>query len=441
MDYIYLENVRKHITTLIPNTVIKHSKIAADSIDIFDGKKGLVCCNGTKVSSKRYGNIFEVYLQSVSSNYVHLLKIEKAYFDFTHSEIKLLKKITKAIRSTNNTSADKIKNIPQTLEADCSFPLFIIAQLMRGDCEYRWSTPIFYLRLLQNLTFQTYEGAKCTSGFICVTDFKNFISAISKNNRCTFNKFDMPIVVQEDFFSMPTSYRYIDGRNSFYVCDRAKNVYGVLNFKNPQEFSLYDRCDGEFIQDILRLNYCKWIAYVGYSNDVVLYVHEYPQIKWERNQWKLREKQQLIKIFLENGCTEEFSKSISQIIFTLSELHMGSLILITDREVPKAIGKIDESILGHELYKVIEEQNCKELKKTNKILRILSSDGLTAFDKNGEILECGSIIDLSSSPEHKIVGGGRTQAAKKASEYGIAIKVSEDGPITVFKNNENIIKL
>lgn len=180
---------------------------------------------------------------------------------------------------------------------------------------------------------------------------------------------------------------------------------------------------------------------MGYSNDVVLYVHAYPQIKWERNQWRLREKQQLENIFLRNGCIDEFAKLISKIIFTLSELHMGSLILITNKDIPQSIGKIDESELGQALYKIIEEHNCEDLKKNNKILRLLSSDGLTVFDKKGDILECGSIIDLSSGSGNRIAGGGRTQAAQTASEYGIAVKISEDGPITVFKEKETILKL
>lgn len=95
MDYTYLENVGKCIKTLIPNLFVNHFKIASDETDVFDDDKGLICCNGTKVTSKRKGNIFEVYLQSITFDYVHLLKIEKLHFDFTACEIKLLKKNNK----------------------------------------------------------------------------------------------------------------------------------------------------------------------------------------------------------------------------------------------------------------------------------------------------------------------------------------------------------
>lgn len=68
---------------------------------------------------------------------------------------------------------------------------------MRGDNESRWSSPMLYLRLLQNLTFQTYEENKCTSGFICVTDIKMFLAAIDKKGEYTFSEFVEPIFVMK----------------------------------------------------------------------------------------------------------------------------------------------------------------------------------------------------------------------------------------------------
>lgn len=82
----------------------------------------------------------------------------------------------------------------------------------------------------------------------------------------------------------------------------------------------------------------------------------------------------------------------------------------------------------------------KELIKSNRILGLLSSDGLTVFNKNGDVIDCGSIIDLSGG-NGQVTGGGRTQAASIASNYGISIKISEDGPISVFEKGSCILSL
>lgn len=41
-----------------------------------------------------------------------------------------------------------------------------------------------------------------------------------------FLAFDSPVRLHEDFFQDPITYRYVDGRNAFYVIDRQSDVRG-----------------------------------------------------------------------------------------------------------------------------------------------------------------------------------------------------------------------
>jgi len=68
---------------------------------------------------------------------------------------------------------------------------------------------------------------------------------------------------------------------------------------------------------------------------------------------------------------------------------------------------------------------------------LLSLDGATVIDWKGNIHAAGAIISVDSG----IMGGGRTTAAKKLSEYGLAFKVSEDGSITGFHENVEMFKI
>ena len=55
---------------------------------------------------------------------------------------------------------------------------------------------------------------------------------------------------------------------------------------------------------------------------------------------------------------------------------------------------------------------------------LLELDGAMVLSSDGKIHVIGTIIKLDGSGSE---GGGRTAAAKQLSEYGLAIKVSQDG--------------
>ena len=61
-------------------------------------------------------------------------------------------------------------------------------------------------------------------------------------------------------------------------------------------------------------------------------------------------------------------------------------------------------------------------------------DGAVLLKKNGDIIAIGAIINIKDG---EISEGGRTAAARKLAEKGIAVKVSNDGYIRAFKKKDN----
>lgn len=62
---------------------------------------------------------------------------------------------------------------------------------------------------------------------------------------------------------------------------------------------------------------------------------------------------------------------------------------------------------------------------------ILSLDGATVVSMNGDFYCAGSIVSVPSDSS----GGGRTAATKKLANYGVGIKISEDGYIEAYGKN------
>jgi hypothetical protein len=53
----------------------------------------------------------------------------------------------------------------------------------------------------------------------------------------------------------------------------------------------------------------------------------------------------------------------------------------------------------------------------------------------------GEIIDARAAQDLQFAGGGRTQAALAASMFGLVLKVSQDGPISLFRQGAEVLKL
>ncbi|MCB2226110.1 MAG: hypothetical protein KQH53_05470 [Desulfarculaceae bacterium] len=86
--------------------------------------------------------------------------------------------------------------------------------------------------------------------------------------------------------------------------------------------------------------------------------------------------------------------------------------------------------------KTIKTMTNKKFQKLDRRLRqeLLALDGATILTHDGDVLAVGAIISVPSGSD----GGGRRAAAKKGSTLGLGIKVSEDGEITAFKNEEQV---
>lgn len=64
---------------------------------------------------------------------------------------------------------------------------------------------------------------------------------------------------------------------------------------------------------------------------------------------------------------------------------------------------------------------------------ILSLDGATVVSLNGDFYCAGSIVSVPGGSS----GGGRTAATKKLAQYGVGIKISEDGYIEAYGFNQS----
>jgi DNA integrity scanning protein DisA with diadenylate cyclase activity len=132
------------------------------------------------------------------------------------------------------------------------------------------------------------------------------------------------------------------------------------------------------------------------------------------------------------------------VLLAISDMRRGTLILIPDDEerLPPTAGHIDNSKIGRTLYQLLQGQLISTLRTRQAAVGMLTSDGLTTIARSGCVLNCGEIVHMGEVDDTlRQAGGGRTQAAIAASRYGLVIKISEDGPISFYKDGREEISI
>lgn len=71
-------------------------------------------------------------------------------------------------------------------------------------------------------------------------------------------------------------------------------------------------------------------------------------------------------------------------------------------------------------------------------MQALALDGAMILDYSGRIVAAGAILNSIAS---NAGGGGRLAAARELSKHGVSLKVSSDGPITCFQNQNLVFRV
>lgn len=98
--------------------------------------------------------------------------------------------------------------------------------------------------------------------------------------------------------------------------------------------------------------------------------------------------------------------------------------------------KQDKCTKSANLIKIIKGRKFHELGRKLR-LELMGIDGATVIDYDGTILAVGAIIKIEAGS----TGGGRLAAAKMLSNYGIAIKISNDGSIQGFRADRSRLRV
>jgi hypothetical protein len=432
--------IQRIIRRLLPSVSVTEEVVSEQELRArFPGWKG----NYNKISGVILNNhLINLWLKD-KINEICVINIRRESLDLTKNERSVFNSFPKTMEGFFPDAEDRAGQTSGKIASRYAFGNILIARHLRGYTAANFWTQALIISELQELSLRRYEGQPCSSGVICVSEISEYIQKIDQA-LYRLDLFDDEIFIEEGFFENAASYRYVDGRNSFYLIDHWRRIYGVVRIRNPSQFSLVDRADLRHITPLFRPNNGRVAAYyIGRNDDVNIITRKLVHFKWHKLYWHILDRNILFSMLTQFGLMDLEAKLLIATLLAVSELRFGALVLVASKvgQHPIRVGKIDTSRLSVALYQSTERKRISELANEHAAVGVLSSDGLTTISLEGVIVSTGDIIDVRNDENNTNAGGGRTQAAIAASQFGLAIKVSEDGPLTLYRNGAKILEL
>lgn len=421
------------LTQLIPNTRLRTMD---EEESLGHGSAGT---SGFQVDPAGNAVLWFTYPQNVRPLY---FSVERPGIGLTSNELAILELIPPSIEELRLGGSLSFMGLSLKFSSKLGFGDVLMAKFLDTTDSLAINNRLSIFLALQDLSFRYYEDKRCSSGFYYTAEPQAFKTRVADTN-FRFYPFEEPMPFHYEIFSSPASFRYVDGRNSYYVIDHQLMLHGILRMKNPDQFSLVARLRNLHVKSLLvDMPGKPWVAFVGLKEEVYVLIKPELQIKWSKNHWQLRDRTLIFTLLARFGLKEDLQPLLVSLLFALSEGGYGASILIPEDEdkLPPAIGKIDHTDIGSHLRRMIQRSSIVELDSTNSLLGIIASDGLTSISREGLILSCGDIIDISRAALLQSQGGGRSQAAIAASFHGLSIKISQNGPLSFYWQGQLLLQ-
>lgn len=319
-----------------------------------------------------------------------------------------------------------------------------VARYIRGDRKgVFWPTQRL-IQLLKNLSYQRYEGSPATTGFLIYrTQLDDFLETLEKTRYDWLDLGEDRRRITGDFFRNPLSYRFVDGYRALFVSDIRMNVKGTIRTSAPgPRDNIEQLANRETVSLLSKAGSGAFAIYVNKASEVEIVLDSDKILLWRKGYWGVFDPD-ILREFLAGKLDKRSIDYLAWSVYALSKARHGTVVLIAEDETALeslrmgSVGGRDP--LSRALIRHARGTKIGILKRSGELSRILSSDGLTVINRQGELLDTGVIIDTSRVRD-LVTGGGRTTAATAASHFGRVVKVSEDGPVELFQDGHSIYR-
>jgi hypothetical protein len=280
----------------------------------------------------------------------------------------------------------------------------------------------------RDFLFMKHEGRPLEQGLLMTWD-QSRLREEAETHAYSLLSFSRELNYRDAMKEFKSISQLSDGRNSLLVVNQEGRLKYLLRFHESQS-------DGEATEWEIVPQRFRHLKNILFNQDLILVVTFHSELvflnrtgvlKLTGNMWH-RITGTPLTYYLKGYLSEENSRRLSEMLVEMSALKIGASILITEKAGPL----IDSSRKG--VVREFKESSLGNIATVNRqwFLKMAGIDGCTIIGSDGGILNAGVILTL---PERFTKGeeGARSAATRYGSTFGLGIKVSADGPMTVYE--------
>ena len=373
-----------------------------------------------------------------------LFRAVRDELDFTTTEISFIQELLAAFEGLYGGFSAKGYAAHFRTALLTSLTDIAVARYLRGDRKGVFWPVESLIQLLKNLSYQRYEGTPATTGFLIYrSQLENFIDSLETSHYNWFDLGKQRQRVNADFFRNPLTYRFVDGLRALFVCDIRMNVKGTIQTGSARPRKPVEPLAWRDTQALLgKAGEAAFAIFVNKVSEVEVVLDGGRLLVWRKGVWGIYDPN-IFRDFFAGKLDKSSIDFLIGSIYGLSKSRHGTVVLIADEGTD--LGALRKGSVGgrdslsRALVEHVRGRKLSVLERSGELSRILSSDGLTVINRNGELLDTGVIVD-TSQVKRLVTGGGRTTAASAASHFGQVVKVSEDGPVELYRAGKSVYR-
>ncbi len=319
-----------------------------------------------------------------------------------------------------------------------------VARSLRGDHRKAFWPIQQLIQLLKHLSYQGYEGKPATTGFLVYRTTPQLLGKVVRERNHTLMPLKPYQDITPDFFRNPLPYRIVDGTNLFFVANIQMQVTGVLRTApTALQTDIELLTQREIFSLVRRSGHGAFAVTVNGASEIEVLNSPAKLLVRRKGAWAIFDPD-IFRSFLVGSIDAESVDELLWSVYALSKERLGTVILIYDKGA-RNLARLKKGSVGGDdpigrlLIHRVKKRTISDLKKAGILLRLLSADGMTVFNGSGRLMETGFIFDTTYARE-VVTGGGRTTAASAASYFGKVIKVSQDGPIELYRDGRLVYR-
>ena len=256
--------------------------------------------------------------------------------------------------------------------------------------------------------------------------------------------------------AIKTFYRLSDGLQTVYLINRTGYVLDVLDIVRRFAPARLDvPCPTPYRSHALATagnrNVC---VVLSPSHEIKLFAEGVQVFSFRNARWHLLDLQAKYEMWASSVGNRALAERLFQTALDLADAREGALFVVLrdpaaslpllvapgdQLDAPRLPGNVDAPTRA-QLLQMLQGRSATDIDPA-VLAGLARTDGATVLDPSGRLLAVGAIL-LHSEPVEPhsslAVEGARTTAAMAAGRYGAVLKVSEDGLITFYDQQERI---